>query len=309
MSMGQLVPVDHDPFAPTQPGMQLNEQPAASSFADISNNGYINRADQKAMAYDMVLNGGKGMASIINQSPAHEGARSYQRKVGEEAAALEERKRAGEKVMGQLTDLTNMAAQLHKNDPQSFVSAIGPYNTMAWNEHVPFVGGMTAPQVTAAYGSSDKAWNIQNRLNHMIHGLTTSFVASAGKGAANMSDSRQKVFEETMGAMMKATTKEEFDNITHDAAEIIRKTFNLPPAQAQAAAHEMGNKVREAAGQPPVSPPQPSGMMGGLSGAAAPMAIPPAAVDMLKANKSKAMREFFDQKYGKGASDRVLRGG
>jgi len=37
--MGSLVPVDHDPFAPTPPGMQLNAQPGASSFTDIANSG------------------------------------------------------------------------------------------------------------------------------------------------------------------------------------------------------------------------------------------------------------------------------
>lgn len=299
--MGSLVPVDHDPFAPMQPGMQLNDQPHAQSYADITNNGFISDATRKSMLYDVALNGGKGMSSIINQDPAHEGARSYQKKVGEEAAALEERRRAGQLVLGQLNDLSGVAKDYQEKDPAAFKRATGPYNTTPYMEKLPLVGGMTVPKAAAAYmpGADPKPWDIQNRLQHMIHGLTTSFVASAGKGGVQMSDARQKVFEETMGAMMQATSPEEFNRITHDAAEIIRKTFNLPPGEAQHVAETMGQKVQQAAA---------GGGLGGLRGAPQPSAIPDQAVALLRSNKSKQMREFFDAKYGAGASDRILSG-
>ena len=305
--MGSLVPVDHDPFAPTPSGMQLNAQPGASSFTDIANSGYANNADRKAMLYDVALSGGKGLATIINQSPAHEGAKSYQKKVGEEAAALEERQRAGALVLGQLHDLRDLSLDYQKNKPDAFKGAIGPYNTTPYMEKMPLIGGMTAPKAAASYpgaasfipGSPDpKAWDVQNRLQHMIHGLTTSFVASAGKGGVNMSDSRQKVFEETMGAMMQATSPEEFNKITHDAAEIIRKTFNLPPGDAQHAAEGLGKQVQAAAA---------SGGLGGMRGQSA-GGIPQGAIDLLKSNKSRQMREFVDSQHDYGESDRILRG-
>lgn len=87
----------------------------------------------------------------------------------------------------------------------------------------------TAGKVYAPY---ERGYNLHNQLTHDIHGLTTAFVSSASRGGVNMSDARQKVFEETMGAMMRSTSKDEFDKIKKDAERIIRGTFGLAPGAA-----------------------------------------------------------------------------
>lgn len=242
------------------PAMSLPGQGVAPTYP--AQGGYQNSSDWNAIQADVVLNGGKGLSSIINQSPAHEGAREYQKGLAKEAAALDERRRAGGQVMSQLQALGDAANEMYGSDKNAFLGAIGPYNTTPYMDKLPVIGGMTVPKATAAYGGDGKAWNVQNRLQHMIHGLTTSFVASAGKGL-NMSDSRQQAFEETMGAMMKATNKEEFDKITHDAADIIRKTFHLPEEKARAVVQNMGAQMQAEQGRLP-----------GFSAAAAPMARP-----------------------------------
>jgi len=116
-----------------------------------------------------------------------------------------------------------------------------------------------------------KAWDLQNRLLHDIEGLTTKFIMTSG-GGVNMSDSRQKAFTDTIGAMLYATTPEQFHNIANDAENILRETFGITMPQA----------------------------------ASAP-GINPAAVQELMQDTSSRRRQQFDQIFGEGASEQVIR--
>ena len=143
--------------------------------------------------------------------------------VGKNLGNLEERQRGGTQVLEMLHQLGETADEGHKAG--NLEPAIGPLDASPTFQRV----RAAIPGVGNYY---DKAYNLHNQLMHDIHGLTTAFISSAGKGGIQMSDARQKAFEETMGAMMKATSKAEFDKIKNDAERIIRGTFGLAPGAA-----------------------------------------------------------------------------
>lgn len=158
--------------------------------------------------------------TILQNTPGHKLRVKAAEKTGENLANLEERQRGGLQVLEMLNQLGHTADEGHAAG--TLDQAIGPLDSSpTWQRvraAIPLVGGYY-----------EKGYNLHNQLMHDIHGLTTAFISSAGKGGIQMSDARQKAFEETMGAMMKATTKEEFDKIKVDADRIIRGTFGLAP--------------------------------------------------------------------------------
>lgn len=178
---------------------------------------YRTREDNMNLALGAVF---PHMQQIIQNTPGHALRMEAAKTAGKNLGNLEERQRAGLQVLDALNLLGETADQGFTEGNLS--GAIGPV------ESIPLMQRIRAsiPLVGSAY---EKEYNLHNRLMHAIHGLTTEFVASASKGGINMSDARQKAFEETMGAMMSSTTKEEFDKIRHDAERVIRGTFGLAP--------------------------------------------------------------------------------
>lgn len=159
-------------------------------------------------------------ASVISNTPGHKARVSQAEVVGKNLGNLEERQRGGQQVMGILQKLKTTADKGHEDG--ILESAIGPVDSSPMFQKV----RGAIPGIGNYY---EKSYNLNNQLNHIIHGLTTAFVSSASKGGIQMSDARQKAFEETMGAMMHATNKEDFDRIYHDAEQIIAGTFGLTP--------------------------------------------------------------------------------
>lgn len=182
---------------------------------------YHSDEDRRNMALGMLF---PHMNQIIQNTPGHALRMEAAKTAGKNLGQLEERQRAGLQVLDALNLLKETAEDGHRTG--NLDSAIGPLESSPTLQKVraavPVVGGYYAP-----------SYNLNNRLNHAIHGLVTEFVASASKGGITMSDARQKAFEETMGAMMHATSKEEFDKISHDAERIIRGTFGLAPGVKQ----------------------------------------------------------------------------
>lgn len=163
---------------------------------------------------------------LIQNTPGHKMRVANAEAVGKDLAKIEEKQRAGSQILNVLGQLRSTADEADKSGNLS--SAIGPLEGGQWAQRV----RAAVPVVGNYY---EDAYNTNNRLHHIIHGLTTAFVTASG--GQNMSDARQKAFEETMGAMMNATNKKEFDKIAHDAEAIIRDTFALStgtPTQPQA---------------------------------------------------------------------------
>ena len=180
---------------------------------------YQSDEDWQAIAADVALNQGKGLSSIINQSPGHMQRKAYAEGIGKAQAGLAERQRAGMDVLSSLQQLRRTAEEANQDDLNN---AIGPYN----DDHSGWVDLLKIRSKVS--DSGQRAYDLNNRLHHDIEGLTTSFITSASKGGLNMSDARQKAFAETMGAMMKSTKPEEFYKIAEDADNIVRDSFGIP---------------------------------------------------------------------------------
>ena len=222
---------------------------------------YQSDEDWQAIAADVALNGGKGLSSIINQSPGHMQRKAYAEGIGKAQAGLAERQRAGMDVLSSLQQLVDTAKASQEEDKgrksDRLNEAIGPYNDMSGEVVKGFVGLPSAMTVKSLW--NPEAYDLNNRLHHDIEGLTTSFITSASKGGLNMSDARQKAFADTMGAMMKATKPEEFYKIAKDAENIVRDSFGIP-AEAKLAPYTTQGKIMqdqqqaEADSREPVNP-------------------------------------------------------
>lgn len=160
------------------------------------------------------------MKQIIQNTPGHALRMEQAKTAGKNLGNLEERQRGGTQVLEMLNQLGETADEGHAAGHLD--QAIGPIDASPTFQRV----RAAVPLVGDYY---EKGYNLHNQLMHDIHGLTTAFISSASKGGIQMSDARQKAFEETMGAMMKATSKEEFDKIKKDAERIIKNTFGLAP--------------------------------------------------------------------------------
>lgn len=159
------------------------------------------------------------MQNVIQNTPGHAMRMEQAKTVGKKLGELEDKQRAGRQILSTLGGLGQSADEGHASGALS--GAIGP---LANNET--FQKAREVVNVGNILGTRD-SYNLNNLLHHDIHGLTTAFVNALGSG--QMSNARQALFAETMGAMMKATSKEEFDKIKKRAEHIIRDTFNLDP--------------------------------------------------------------------------------
>ena len=183
--------------------------------------GYMSSEDYKQLMLSQMF---PHAAQLLQNTPGHQLRVAAAKKVGENLGNLEERQRAGRVVVDMLHQLGETADEGHKN--KYLEGAIGPLDA---NEYWQRGRALALGWVPGLGKSIEGSYNLHNQLEHDIEGLTTAFIASAAKGGITMSDSRQKAFKDTMGAMMKATTKEEFDKIKKDAARIIEGTFGLAP--------------------------------------------------------------------------------
>lgn len=238
----------------------------------------------------------RGIIQAIQSTPGRQQRMKEAEAVGAAQGKYQELQRHGAANMRLLDQIR---ATFNEADPQTQSAAIGPQNTtrmpakqplMIGGYAIPFMEQPTTvdPRTGIPYGEemtpvlrnaivkpndeqAQKAWNLQNRLEHDIEGLTTKFIMTAGAGA-NMSDARQKAFTDTIGAMIKASSPEEFHNIANDAENILRETFGL-------------------------SMPQASNLPG----------INPAAAQELMKDTSARKRQQFDEIFGEGAADQIIR--
>lgn len=239
----------------------------------------------------------RGIVQAIQSTPGRQQRLKEAEAVGTAQGKYQELQRHG---AANLRLLDQIRATFNEASPDIQTEAIGPQNTTklpprqplmipGLNIAVPFMEQPTTvdPRTGIPYNEemtpvrrnaivnpnddkAKKAWNLQNRLEHDIEGLTTKFIMTAGAGA-NMSDARQKAFTDTIGAMVKATSPEEFHNIANDAENILRETFGISMPQAAS-----------------------------LPG------INPAAAQELMKDTSAKKRQQFDEIFGEGAAAQII---
>ena len=196
---------------------------------------YYSDEDQQNLALALIS---PRAATAMASSPGRLLRAEQAKTVGKELGSVEERQRAGTQVLKGFGDLRDAIAGA---DDATVSAALGPYNMSqvppserSWSlSALRDPNTMTRPQADAAYRPTpqrEKIWNFQNLVTHLVDGLTEEFVASAGRSGVQMSDARQKVFEETMGRMRQATSKSEALKIAGHAEDIIRDSFALPRA-------------------------------------------------------------------------------
>lgn len=258
---------------------------------------YQNQEDWNQIALAAALGEkNRGIIQALQQTPGRLQRVKEAEAVGTAQGKFQELQRHG---AANLRLLDQIRATFNEAEPDTQRGAIGPENTTKMPAKRPLmVGGyaipfteqpttvdprtgmpyaeeMTPVKRNAIVNQNDeksrKAWDLQNRLEHDIEGLTTKFIMTAGAGA-NMSDARQKAFTDTIGAMIKAKTPEEFHNIANDAENILRETFGI-------------------------SMPQASNLPG----------IHPAAAQELLKDTSSRKRQQFDEIFGEGAADQIIR--
>jgi hypothetical protein len=265
-------------------GMNQPGQPMAPSFQGVNVSGYQNDADIESMGLDLAFNGGKGMASIINQSPAHEAARTYQKHIGQNNAELENTRRGVKPLIEQIEGLE---ATMAEAGPKVAGKAIGPnyapsgdYNPAKFI--LPDTSSQSYQNLRAVMPWSGKeetdAAALNNRLHHFKKGIATLFKAIPGSGKSGATDQAQATLEEMVDAALHARNPEEFYKITHDAKNFLRSMGQQPVA-------EEPDKF---------TPKHWDG-------------VPDEAVAELRKDTSKARRQQFDAIFGPGASSRILR--
>jgi len=252
--------------------------------------------------------GSGGMESVRQKSAATE--------LGKIDAQNEDKRRAGTEVERQLVHLEHLAdppgltpEEKAKHD-KAFLGAIGPIMSDPERQKALYATGMVPPEVK----------DLNNRMNHQIEGLTTAFMTAASSRGMTMSDARMQKFEQAMGAMRAATTKEEYLKITRDAKSIIRSIFAMPPVgddtkyvpatpipTVRPQGQQRGVTQGPATGPqvprqfPDRLPPEGGAQSPGIQGQ-----IPPDAIRFLMSNPTTEMRQFFDQKYGAGRAAQFL---
>src|SRR5262249_16208256 len=167
----------------------------------------------------------RGTMSIIRDTPGHQMRTAYGKKIGEDMAQLEESQRAGLQV---LQGLRMIGETANSADDATLNRAIGPFTSNKWFQGARRAAFLPADLVMDPHNVPyDASYNLNNILRHDTHGLVTTFMKTAAKGM-NMSDARQEAFADTMGAMLNATNRDDFNRILKHAEWIIRDSYGLP---------------------------------------------------------------------------------
>lgn len=179
-----------------------------------------------------------GASNLLHSNPTYVHQQEQAKKMGDLAAEQASRQSSGEAILPGVDALRYMVKQAA---PQDWQAAAGAYNTTKGpaRAEVPLSWGawnapdMTPTQARASYGywrddpANQRAWALQNNLEHLTGALTDQYVSAAGKGIAG-SDQRMELFRDLMRAAMRAPTQEKAHEILDTAENSIRDMFRLP---------------------------------------------------------------------------------
>ena len=203
--------------------------------------------------------------NILDYDPTALSGRKQSEEMGKNAATRAEAKRAGTQILKSFAQLQD---QFDSTPDTILQGAIGPYNTTPAPPSSTVGGfipnfwtmpGMTPPEAAAAYPyrgtalmGSGRSWDAQNQFMHNVHGITTAFLANAGK-SLNLSDKRQEAFESAMKDFMKATDRKSAQKILNDAKGLIVNDFGLDQKEADAVIAAHIAEAKKGDGQQPAA--------------------------------------------------------
>lgn len=218
----------------------------------------ISADTKRAMALDLVLNGGKGMASILNNDPGSKYATKYAEQTASDNAALNLK----QKMTAPMLDIIQgMREKLDAAGPEIADMATGPnYGQLSddpsWIEsgaksvlpdtsaefyqnaraavrnianstlgYIPGVGQFTQP--LADRGNAARNLNLE--LHHLVKGIGAGVKAIPGtKGGGVSTDADQALVLDAVGEAMHSADAATRNNILFDAENILRARAGMP---------------------------------------------------------------------------------
>lgn len=269
-SVNALMPAPQNGGAQPVPGISVS-QPSTSlpapgdptSFTGDSASGMttpsrISPDTKRAMAYDLALNGGKGMSTIINNDPGSQYAKSYAVKTAEDNAAINMKQKMTrpmldiihsmrEKIAAAGPDIAQMATGPDygklSDDPswlESIVKAPLPNTSGEFyqNARAAVRNGLnsTVGYIPGAAGwtqgladRGNKARDLNLELHHLVKGIGAGVKAIPGtKGGGVSTDADQALVLDAVGEAMNASNPETQTNILFDAENILRARAGMP---------------------------------------------------------------------------------
>lgn len=269
-SVNALMPAPQNGGAQPVPGITVS-QPSTSlpapgdptSFTGDSASGMttpsrISPDTKRAMVYDLALNGGKGMSTIINNDPGSQYAKSYAVKTAEDNAAINMKQKMTrpmldiiqsmrEKIAAAGPDIAQMATGPNygklSDDPswlESIVKAPLPDTSGEFyqnaraatrdvlNSTIGYVPGLSGwTQGLADRGRKARDLNLE--LHHLVKGIGAGVKAIPGtKGGGVSTDADQALVLDAVGEAMHASNPETQNNILFDANNILRARAGMP---------------------------------------------------------------------------------
>lgn len=247
----------------SQPSTSLPAPGDPTSFTGDSASGMttpsrISPDTKRAMVYDLALNGGKGMSTIINNDPGSQYAKSYAVKTAEDNAAINMKQKMTrpmldiihsmrEKIAAAGPDIAQMATGPDygklSDDPswlESIVKAPLPNTSGEFyqnaraatrdvlNSTIGYVPGLSGwTQGLADRGRKARDLNLE--LHHLVKGIGAGVKAIPGtKGGGVSTDADQALVLDAVGEAMNASNPETQTNILFDAENILRARAGMP---------------------------------------------------------------------------------
>jgi hypothetical protein len=242
-----FIPVDHDPFAQAQPdypqpgtpnvtptGLPQGGDATPTSGNPMSGMGiappYQNDQDwgQLGLAAGLMSGGNsRGMATVIQNTPGHQAAVEYAKKIAGDKADIANTQRG---VLPMLRALDGMEKRFTESGPGVASEAIGP-NYGGSYIPLPDTASPMYQNIRAYFRGSgdvnapndyDKAADLNNQMQHAQEGIATLFKAIPGSGKGGSTDQAQETLSNMVGKAIHARDPETFYRIMHDAKNFVR---------------------------------------------------------------------------------------
>jgi hypothetical protein len=194
------------------------------------------------MAYDLALNGGKGMSTILNNDPGSKYATSYAAKTAEDNASLNMKQKMTAPLLAQIQHMRELATDAGSD---VLTKATGPdYSEGQEGSWLPgFLHPDTSGQPYQNFRamaqhanpfsdqkSYDDAASLNLQMQHIKKMLGASVKALPGtKGGGASTDQDQALVLDAVGEALHAQDPETFFKILHDAQNGLRARSGMPP--------------------------------------------------------------------------------
>jgi hypothetical protein len=304
-----------------------------ASSGGMTTPGRYDPETMRAFTIDLLANGGKGAASILNNDPGQQYSRSYANTMAANQAGLDFKQKMSTPLLEQIQHMRQLATDagydvLQKatgpdytegTDPKSWLPTLGMdtsgqryQNLRAWGHAADLPGRALGLDDADSY---DQAAKLNLQFQHLKKMIGAEVKAVPGtKGGGTATDQDQALVLDAVGEALHAQDPETFFRILHDAENGVRgragmqqlpqpKSFlpngwTPPPSWGDWIKDKISGSSNPASSPTAAQQPKPS-------------ALPPPAeaIQMLRQNSSLKMRNHFDEVFGKGAADRAMRGG